>query len=220
MAKLKSLTGFVASVDSIDTRKVAGAAFLIDVYSPNSKDFTRFSFSDVADNRELVFVSVFRDALVHGLPVTVKYLDKDKVLAVKVRSRMYHEEGPVATVTGKVDAISVYEYGMGKGALDVPDLAVVTILPSAGGTKALALNLQRAGKTAKSMQMDILQKAYDEELDVMVTYASVAAASDFDSDVVKLGKTIDLIIGVELRRSKIIKNLKPFDLVLKTFTKK
>lgn len=220
MATVKSLTGFVASVDNIDNRHVAGAAFLIDVYAPKTKDFTRFSFNDVTDNRELIFVSVFRDALVHGLPVTVKYLDKDKVLAVKVRSRHYFEEGAVANISGTVDAISVYEYGMGKGALDIPDLAIVTIQPNNGTAKSLGLNLQRAGKEAKAQQLALLRKAYDDELEVSVTYATVAVASDFDSDVVKFGKTVDLIIGVELRRSKIIKNFKPFDLLLKIFTNK
>jgi len=220
MATIKSLTGFVASVDNIDNRSVAGAAFLIDIYAPETKDYTRFSFNDVADNRELIFVSVFRDALVHGLPVTVKYLNKDKVLAVKVRSRHYFEEGAIATLSGTVEALSVYEYGMGKGALDIPDLAVVTIKPFSGKEKPLGLNLQRAGKEAKSLQMDLLRKAYEDQLDVSVTYATVKVADDLDATVAKLGKTVDLIIGVELRRGNIIKNFKPFNILLKTFTNK
>lgn len=54
MATVKSLTGFIASVVNIDNRSVAGAAFLIDVCSPKNKDFYRFSFNDVANNRELI----------------------------------------------------------------------------------------------------------------------------------------------------------------------
>jgi hypothetical protein len=184
--------GFVRAIESRDPSHTA-PPFVVELYSPNAKPgerTKRFHLEEVCDNRELVLVSVLRDALVHSLPVRLGY-DKGKMLidSVEVRTRTFYEQWETGKITGAVKVISVDEFGLGKGNVINPNLVTVVIGSGSGTDTTLYLNLQRAGTETKMAQLSMLKQAYQNNSVVTIRYENKPVGG---------GKTVKLIIGVQL----------------------
>lgn len=199
----KKVFGFVRAIHSRDPRHTA-PPFIVEIYSPTSPPGTRtkrFHLEEVCDNRELVLVSLLRDALAHALPVQLGFDKKGQIDHVEIRTRTYFEEGKFKAITGRVKMISVNEFGMGKENWYVPNLAGVYISPKAGKARLMCLNLQMPDKQTKMAQLSLLRRAYEDGSDVTVSYQDIPVAKnvkEFPVNKVKLGKTLHLIVGVQL----------------------
>ena len=182
--------GFVRAIESRDPSHIA-PPFVIELYSPTAKPgerTKRFQLEEVCDNRELVLVSVLRDALIHSLPVKVGYNNDSKLIdSVEVRTRTDYEEWQTETIIGKIKMISVDEFGLGEGNIINPNLATVVVL--SGSNVKLFLNLQRAEKETKLAQLSLLQQAYKDQSEVTLKYENRPVGG---------GKTVKVIIGVQL----------------------
>lgn len=165
--------------------------FVVELYSPTAKAgerTKRFHLEEVCDNRELVLVSVLRDALVQCLPVKIGYNSENMLIdSVEVRTRTDYEEWEIQEISGKIKMISVDEFGLGKGNLVNPNLA--TIIISSGSNVKLFLNLQRAERETKLAQLSLLQQAFRDKSDVTIK---------FENRPVGGGKSVKMIIGVQL----------------------
>lgn len=181
---------------AIETRDPSHAAppFVVELYSPTEKAgerTKRFHLEEVCDNREVVLVSVLRDALVQSLPVKIGYNSENMLIdSVEVRTRTDYEEWEIQEISGKIKMISVDEFGLGKGNLVNPNLA--TIILSSGSNVKLFLNLQRAEKETKLAQLSMLQQAFRDKSDVKIK---------FENRPVGGGKSVKMIIGVQLGTS-------------------
>ena len=182
--------GFVRAIESRDPSHTA-PPFVIELYSPTAKPgerTKRFQLEEVCDNRELVLVSVLRDALIHSLPVKVGYNNDSKLIdSVEVRTRTDYEEWQKETIIGKIKMISVDEFGLGDGNIINPNLATVVVL--SGSDVKLFLNLQRAERETKLAQLSLLQQAYKDQTEVTLKYENRPVGG---------GKTVKVIIGVQL----------------------
>lgn len=182
--------GYVRAIKSYDPTR--SPAFSVEIYLPTAAPAKRtqwFSLDKVCDNRELVFVSLLRDALVHSLPVELRY-DKIRFINhVEIRTRTYYEEGKIGTIEGKVKMISVDEFGIWKGNTDYPNTATV-VISSKTSYKELYLNLQRSEKDTKMAQLLLLKQAYEDDSKVTVRYQNAPTLG---------GKgTVKLIVGVQV----------------------
>jgi len=187
---LGEIYGFVRAIESRDPSHTA-PPFVIELYSPTAKPgerTKRFQLEEVCDNRELVLVSVLRDALIHSLPVKVGYNNDSKLIdSVEVRTRTDYEEWQKETIIGKIKMISVDEFGLGEGNIINPNLATVVVL--SGSDVKLFLNLQRAERETKLAQLSLLQQAYKDQTEVTLKYENRPVGG---------GKTVKVIIGVQL----------------------
>jgi hypothetical protein len=185
--------GFVRAIETRDTSHTA-PPFVVELYSPTAKAgerTKRFHLEEVCDNRELVLVSVLRDALVQSLPVKIGYNSENMLIdSVEVRTRTDYEEWEIQEISGKIKMISVDEFGLGKGNLVNPNLA--TIILSSGSNVKLFLNLQRAERETKLAQLSLLQQAFRDKSDVTIK---------FENRPIGGGKSVKMIIGVQLGRS-------------------
>jgi len=187
---LGEIYGFVRAIESRDPSHTA-PPFVIELYSPTAKPgkrTKRFQLEQVCDNRELVLVSVLRDALIHCLPVKIGYNNDSKLIdSVEVRTRTDYEEWQKETIIGKIKMISVEEFGLREGNIINPNLATVVIL--SGSSVKLFLNLQRAERETKLAQLSLLQQAYKDQSDVTLKYENRPVGG---------GKTVKVILGVQL----------------------
>jgi hypothetical protein len=182
--------GFVRAIESRDPSHIA-PPFVVELYSPTAKPgerTKRFHLEEVCDNRELVLVSVLRDALIHSLPVKIGYNRDNKLIdSVEVRTRTSYEEWEKENITGKIKMISVDEFGIGEGNTINPNLATIVLWSNYDAK--LFLNLQRAERETKLAQLSMLQQAYKDEADVTLRYENMPVGG---------GKTVRVIIGVQL----------------------
>lgn len=190
---MPNIFGFVRAIRSRDPRHTA-PPFVVEIYSPRAplgKRTKRFHLKRVRDNRELVLVSVLRDALIHALPVELGYDDAQskQIDHVEIRTRTSFAEAEIdyffagepvkkrGSIEGKVITISVRELGMGKGNVWNGGEAVVIISPKEEDTAKeplwLHLDLQRPDKEVKMAQLSLLRHAYEDGSDVMVVYENV-----------------------------------------------
>jgi len=187
---LGEIYGFVRAIEGRDPSHTA-PPFVIELYSPTAKPgerTKRFQLEEVCDNRELVLVSVLRDALIHSLPVKVGYNNDSKLIdSVEVRTRTDYEEWQKETIIGKIKMISVDEFGLGEGNIINPNLATVVVL--SGSDVKLFLNLQRAERETKLAQLSLLQQAYKDQTEVTLKYENRPVGG---------GKTVKVMIGVQL----------------------
>jgi hypothetical protein len=185
--------GFVTAIESRGP-SWAAPPFLIELYSPSAKvgeQIKKLHLEEVCDNKELVLVSVLRDAFIHSLPVKVGYdVDSKSINAVEVRTTTAYDEWETKSIAGKIKTISVEEFGLGIGNNINPNLAKVVI--QSGSDVELFLNLQRAERETKLAQLSILQQAYKDESDVIIKYHNKQLGGD---------KTAKVIIGVQLGAS-------------------
>jgi hypothetical protein len=145
--------------------------FIVEIYSPKAEPGTRtkrFSLGNLQDNRELVLVSVLRDALVHSFPVELGCDDAGRIDHVEVRASTDYEEWEVGSLTGEIKTISIDESGIGMNNFDNPDLATVVI--SSEPPVKLFLNLQRAERLTKMAQLSLLQQAFENKWTLTIRY--------------------------------------------------
>jgi len=189
---MPNIFGFVRAILSRDPRHTA-PPLVVEIYSPRAQPgqrTKRFHMEEVCDNRELVLVSVLRDALIHSYPVELGCDEDGRIDHVEIRTRVFYEEWEEETITGKVTLISVDEFGFGKDNFVNPDIATVII--SSGATVKLYLNLQRAEKETKMAQLSLLQHAYENGSNVTVKYQNHPLGG---------GKIAKVIVGVQLGES-------------------
>lgn len=181
--------GFVRAIECRDPSHTA-PPLVVELYSPTARPgerTKRFHLEEVCDNRELVLVSVLRDALIHSLPVKIGYNVHNKLIdSVEVRTRTGYEEWETETITGKIKMISVNEFGIGEGNSVNPNLASVVLWSDFD--VRLFLNLQRAERVTKLAQLSMLQWAYKNEFDVTLRYENMPVGG---------GKTVKVITGVQ-----------------------
>ena len=189
---MPEISGFVRAILSRDTRHTA-PPFVVEIYSPRSQPgerTKRFHLEEVCDNRELVLVSMLRDALTHSYPVELGYDEDGRIDHVEIRSRVSYEEWEEETITGKVTLISVDESGIGDNNFVNPDIATIVI--NSGTKVKLYLNLQRAERETKIAQLSLLQQAYENDFKVTIKYQNHPLGG---------GKVAKVIVGVQLGES-------------------
>ena len=185
----RKVYGFIRAILSRDPSHTA-PPFVVEIYSPTVKPgerTKRFNLKEVCDNRELVLVSILRDAMIHSLPVELSCDDEGFINSIEMRTTTFYEEWKIETVTGKVKMISVDEFGLGKGNQDNPDLATVFI--SSKPNMKLYLNLQRPIKETKLAQLSLLKHAYKNNSFITIKYQNQPIAA---------GKVAKIIYGVQL----------------------
>ncbi len=185
--------GFVRAILGRDTRHTA-PPFVVEIYSPNAQPgerTKRFHLAEVDNNRELVLVSVLRDALVHSLPVELGCDDEGRIDHIEVRTRAFYDEWEKGSVTGKVKGLSIDEHGLGEANQVNPDVVMV-VMESGSRSEELYLNLQRSETETKMAQLSLLRHAYENDLDATVSYQNQPLGG---------GKSVKVIIGVQLGTS-------------------
>jgi hypothetical protein len=183
---MPNIFGLVRAIRSRDPRHTA-PPFVVEIYSPIAplgEQTKSFNLEEVRDNRELVLVSVLRDALIHELPVELGYDEQSKqidhveirtswaeaFLDILLKHFVVHGAELVkkgGSIEGKVITISVDESGMGE----------VIISPKeedkAKEPLWLHLDLQKPDKEVKMAQLSLLRHAYEDGTDVIVVYENV-----------------------------------------------
>lgn len=185
----KKVYGFIRAIVSRDPRHTA-PPFVVEIYSPKAKPgerTKRFNLKEVCDNRELVLVSILRDAMIHSLPVELSCDNEGFIDSIDMRSTTFYEEWKIKTITGKVKMISVDEFGLGEANQDNPDLATVVI--SSKSDMKLYLNLQRPIRETKIAQLSLLQHAYENNSGITIKYHNRPIGG---------GKAVKIIDGVQL----------------------
>ena len=200
----KYLYGYVRALTAMDPRHVTPAVG-IELYQPHEPPESRIkllTFTDVGGNRELVVLSILRDALIHSLPVRVGYVGADSLDHVVIRSRNFYDEGELQTTRGLIEGISVDEYGIGEENCDVPDIGVVQLRQAdTGHSIQLHLNFQRGSSDTKMAEFSLLQYAYEESLQTEITYQEVKLDERFRDALngrVYPEDILRLIVSVEL----------------------
>jgi hypothetical protein len=191
LGKRGKIFGYVRAITGLSPERAP--AFSVEIYCPMlpaDRRLQYFSCYEVCDNRELVFVSLLRDALVHALPVELSYDAQRFIISVEMRSRFYYETGDTETMKGKVQSISVEECGLWKENEEVPDHATMIIASNTNVT--LILSLQTPEKGTKLAQLRLLHQAYNDDSDVIIRYRTVPTMD---------GKaTVKLIAGVQMTK--------------------
>jgi len=193
LGKPGKVFGYVRAIKSFNPTR--SPAFAVEIYVPTATPDKRvqwFSSYEVRDNRELVFVSLLRDALVHSLPVELYYDELGFIVDVEVRTTIFYEGGESGTVTGQVRMLSVDEFGLWKDNWDSPNTATVVI--GAKPNMEMYLNLQSPERQTKMAQLSLLRRAYQDGSDVTLRYQKVPVMGG-------AGKTVNLIFGVQLGTS-------------------
>lgn len=177
----------------------AAASFVVELYSPGAKPgqrTKRYDLDKVGDNRELVMVSVLRDALIHSLPVCLGFDKSQKISDVELFAAAPYDDWPTDSITGYITMISIDEGGLGTTTAPQPDLATVFLTTHDGVKQKLYLNLQEARPITKATQLDLLRHAYHAG-DTQVTVA-------YQTRPVSPGKVARLIVGVQLGSSGVV----------------
>ena len=198
LGKPGKFAGFVRAIKSMNPDRAP--AFAVEIFSPittANKQTQWFSSYKVGHNRELVFMSLLRDALVHSLPVEIQYDSLRQIVSVDVRTRHYFEQGIPKKINGNIIGIRINEYGLGKENWEIYDLATVQIDNIAEG-KLLYLNLQRADKETKTEQLALLQYAYNNKLEAEITYQEISVNNQFSVKNVKLQSTLPFITSIQI----------------------
>jgi hypothetical protein len=136
--------------------------------NPSHYDFCYIT--DLTYEKNLVMISVFRDALVHSLPVAVRCSDKDKIVeevSIRARHSLYGESKPseLKTASGKVSQIEITDSGVRQDSWTVGGEAGFSISGA-----VVYLDLRRPDREIKMAQLSLLRFAYEKDLDVVVQY--------------------------------------------------
>jgi hypothetical protein len=168
-AALSDLSGYVKAVLSKDDGTVE-----VQVYPPgNPSQVDSCYIKDLTNDKNVVMISAFRDALVHSLPVGVKFTnDKNRfVQQVYVRSPLMPATAPAAgqpsekVVKGKILGIRLTDSGTAKDRWVTNGEAEILIPMT-----LLYLDLRRPTGEIKMTQLSLLRYAYENDKDVTVSY--------------------------------------------------
>lgn len=194
---MSSSIGYVRAILSRSPSHTA-ASFVVELYSPSAQPgqrTQRYDLDKVGDNRELVMVSILRDALIHSLAVHLGFDQSKKITDVEILAAAPYDEWPMATVTGQVVMITVNEGGLGTTNVSSPDLATIVITEHDGNKQTLYLNLEEAQPQTKQAQLALLRHVYASEAKLTVTYQNRPVSP---------GKTARIIVGVQIGDSGVI----------------
>jgi hypothetical protein len=172
------VTGFVRVILGRDQTHAA-EPFVVEIYSPTAQlgqRTQRYQLEEVCDSREFVLVSVLRDALAHGLPVDIGVDDQRRIHDAEIRTRnSYLQADPDHTgfLKGRVEMLSVATQGMSDGSQWQGAVARVRVQQDQGPTLDLHLDLQSPDRDIKLIQLEMVQHAYRENLEVGVNYETI-----------------------------------------------
>ncbi len=142
-----------------------------------------FTLEKVVDNRELVLVSLLRDAMVHRLTIQVGYSYTGaqdpgwgEVHGIEVLGPPFYR-GVMSSREDHVAGLSIYEHFAWKdefailedGIID----AVAITLQNWPGT-VLVLPLRQSNRETKLEQLHLLQRAWVEHFKVRITYCDIS----------------------------------------------
>ncbi|HLN89663.1 MAG TPA: hypothetical protein VK253_06320, partial [Candidatus Binatia bacterium] len=182
--------GYVAAVKGFSPERAP--AFAVQLYIPTAPTAERlqwFSTDEIHDNRELVWVSLLRDAMVHSIPVALVYDGLRNIFSLELRSTVFYAEGEKATITGHVKTIAVDEFGLWKEDIDNPDAASIVICTPA--LKSLVLSFQSPNSKTKFVQLEMLQRAFRDNQEITLTYLKTPIMGKPDSKA-------NVIVGVRI----------------------
>jgi hypothetical protein len=188
MSKLGAVTGYVVSVT--DDCRDSQPAFAFGIYVPSEcksdpyenqegaeEGHHYFSIKKIEDNRELVWVSLLRDAMIHRLSATVTYRYTTKadpgsgeIVSIDMECFAF-QPGYMKSVKVKVADISIGEYFVWGNDLKIPATDVVDaacIYPEGGGVYILPLF--GTNKETALAQLNLLQLAWEKQCNVTITY--------------------------------------------------
>lgn len=187
----RNYVGYVTAIHARDQRFPA-EPLLVEAYLPSASAGSRvkrWHLSAVSDNREVVMVSLLRDALIHHLPVFMAVDDgQDRLAAVELRlpARETYEEGQTHRLNGRVRWIGLDEAPMGSTDRGQPDVATVLL---EGQPDTTHLVLERRNPETKRAQLDLLERAFRAGDVVTLT------ARDYPTGA---GRSAKVIVGVGL----------------------
>ncbi len=190
--------GFVRAIKSLSPDRAP--AFAVELYCPTASITKRtqwFTSDKVEHNRELVFVSLLRDALIHALPVEITYDSLRFIVSVDIRTQYNYEQEKPNKIKGNITGLIVNEHGIGKSNWGIPDLATVQI-DNKGTGKVLYLNLQRGNRETTSAQLSLLRQAYMDGLEVELTYQDIAVSDQYAVKHVNVTGVLPFITGLQL----------------------
>lgn len=188
---MANVVGYVTALHARDQRSPAEPV-IVEVYVPGAgagARVERWHLAGVSDNRELVMVSILRDALVHRLPVSMAVDDATNRLAaveIHVPTRETYEEGPTTRMSGRIRWLAVDEAPMGTNERGQPDLATVEL---AGSPEAVHLVLERRNCATKRTQLEFLERAFRAGDSVTLAVRDYPTAP---------GRSVKVIVGVGL----------------------
>lgn len=133
-----------------------------------------FNIHELETNRELVWVSLLRDAFVHSLKVDVEFdAESRQIVGVRVRLGTLWtkvKKDPITT-SGQVRSISVREFDSFLGALRDGEIDYAEVsLSTQEEDVTLLLLLRTHNKEITLAELDMLRAAFDNRSTVHVTY--------------------------------------------------
>ncbi len=187
----RTYIGFVTAIHARDQR-FPDEPLLVEAYLPSAPAGDRVKrchLAAVSDNREVIMVSLLRDALVHRLPVFMAVDDgQDRLAAVELHlpTRETYEEAPTHRRSGRIRWIGVDEAPMGTNDRGQPDIATVVLEGQAG---TLHVILERRNPATKQAQLDLLERAFRAGDVVTLTTRDYPVGA---------GRSVQVVVGVGL----------------------
>ncbi len=185
--------GFVVAMQAYSPDRAPALAVQILVPSEiEEKRLQWFSTYEVKDNRELIWVSILRDAMVHSLPISLSYDNLRQIVVIETRSPVYHTLGERITLSGIINEITVNEVGLWKENIDTPDTATIVMTAPNKSTRITGiLAMQSPDKDIKIAQLEILRQAYHDQSLVTITCCKMPVMGNSK-------KTVNVITGVQV----------------------
>jgi hypothetical protein len=205
MTHYSQALGYVTEIRGYDLENPEALQFVLveSGHSPapqwNGPSFT-FTLRDVVQNRQLVWVSLIRDALAHTLPVEVSYSyeapsdpGSGKVTSIVVSSDPFgidpqqNQYWAVKTASGLVSSLSVNQFRVAYGEDFVgghPGRMIVELHLDSGGDATFVLGLAKPDREVREAQLRTLVHAQKCGLRVTLTYEELLQPIDFPLEVI------------------------------------
>ena len=199
MTTQSEVTGYITAVRGLDVTSPAAVEFRI-VDTRHAQDpqwagpYFSFSLTEVAQSRQLIWVALLRDALVHTLPVKVGYCYDQQhdpgtgtVTYIETATDPFdidpqaNEYWVRKTATGTVASVSVEQFKAWYGpqvSSGIPGRATVELQLDSGGGATVVLELATTDHGVHRDQLQTLLHAQAHELSVTITYSEPGAPVD------------------------------------------
>lgn len=186
---MTTIVGYITALLARDASHTA-APVVAEIYAPAGDAGTRtrrYTIESLCEPRQLVIVSVLRDALVHHLAVKLSYHGNNELDAVELHLpvRETYLEGEPERVAGHIRWLSLNEAVMGKTDRGQPDTASVGL----DNEPPFLLIIERRNEETKLAQLAMLQEAFRHEMPVHVSVVHYPVAP---------GHAVPVIVGVGL----------------------
>lgn len=140
---------------------------------------------DMLLNKNLIIISLARDAFAHCLPVLITNdIDKDSIVAIRIIKDFY-EGTPTETITGRIVEISLSHFDLTSDLLpaEIPNNALITLqLVTLQGdvmeeTIIVLIDLNGPDKELRAAQLSLIQECYLNNDPISLKYRRVNALS-------------------------------------------